>query len=95
MWNPPTNNLDLSLSKVFPIGEDRKGLELRADAFNAFNHTQYSGVNRTINFKSYDDLTIQNLPFKADGSINNINGVGTVSGTRAPRTLQLMLRFTF
>ncbi len=94
-WNPPTNNLDLSLSKVFPIGEDRKGLEIRADAFNALNHTQYSGVNRTINYKSYDDLTVMNLPFKADGSINNINGVGTVNGTRSPRTLQLVLRFTF
>ncbi|RPJ55146.1 MAG: hypothetical protein EHM23_27125 [Acidobacteria bacterium] len=52
-------------------------------------------MNRTINYKSYDDLTIQNLPFKADGSINNINGVGTINGTRSPRTLQLVLRFTF
>ncbi len=95
MWNPPTNNLDLSLSKSFPISENRKGLELRVDAFNALNHTQYSGVNRTINYKSYDDLTIQNLPFKADGSINNINGVGTVNGTRSPRQIQIVMRFSF
>ena len=33
----PTNNLDLSLSKVIPIGKTVK-MEVRLDAFNALNH---------------------------------------------------------
>jgi hypothetical protein len=41
---PGQNNVDLSLSKSFPI-YDRLHLELRADAFNAFNHSQWTGVN--------------------------------------------------
>ena len=41
---PGQNNVDLSLSKSFPIYE-RLHLEFRADAFNAFNHTQWTGVN--------------------------------------------------
>jgi hypothetical protein len=43
---PGQNNVDLSLSKTFPIYE-RLHLEFRADAFNAFNHSQWTGVNTT------------------------------------------------
>ena len=43
---PGQNNLDLSLAKTFPIFETLH-LEFRADAFNALNHTQWTGVNTT------------------------------------------------
>jgi hypothetical protein len=43
---PGQNNVDLSLAKTFPIG-DRLHLDFRGDAFNAFNHTQWTGVNTT------------------------------------------------
>jgi hypothetical protein len=43
---PGQNNVDLSLSKTFQIYE-KLHLEFRADAFNAFNHTQWTGVNTT------------------------------------------------
>lgn len=41
---PGQNNLDLSLAKSFPI-RDQFHFELRADAFNALNHTQWTGMN--------------------------------------------------
>src|SRR6202034_10218 len=41
---PGQNNVDLSLSKTFQLYE-RLHLEFRGDAFNAFNHTQWTGVN--------------------------------------------------
>jgi hypothetical protein len=94
MTNPPTNNLDLSLAKSFRFGGTRK-VEVRLDAFNALNHTQFSGVNRTINFRSLTDNTITNLPFDASGNLVNRTGVGTVSGVRPARQLQLMTRFSF
>lgn len=43
---PGQNNVDLSLAKTFPLGE-RFHLDFRGDAFNAFNHTQWTGVNTT------------------------------------------------
>jgi hypothetical protein len=90
MVNPPINNVDLSLSKSFPFGGKRR-FEIRLDAFNALNHTQFSGVNSTANFSGLSDLnTIQNLP-----SATNLTGFGSVSGVRNPRQLQLMTRFTF
>jgi hypothetical protein len=43
---PGQNNVDLSIAKMFPILESVH-LEFRADAFNAFNHPQWTGVNVT------------------------------------------------
>ena len=95
MVNPPINNLDLSLSKSLPMGGKRR-IEIRLDAFNAFNHTQFSGVNTTANYSGLADrTTITNLPYNAAGDLVNKTGFGTVSGVRAPRQLQLMTRITF
>lgn len=93
---PGVNNVDLFLQKSFPFGEKRR-LELRVDAFNALNHTQFSGVNATLNVTSLTDFTPTNLPFDANGNFipANKNGFGTVNGVRDPRILQLAARFVF
>jgi len=91
---PGINNTNLSIQKSFFVSEGAR-FELRADAFNVFNHTQFNGVNSTINFKSLSDPTITNLYQNPDGTINNINGFGTVSGARDPRIMQLVVRFQF
>ena len=44
---PGVNNWDVSMSKTFhPV--ERMSVEFRGDMFNAFNHTQWSGINRTF-----------------------------------------------
>ena len=43
-------------------------------------------------FKSLTDHTITNLPFNANGSINNINGFGIIAQARDPRIMQLAVR---
>lgn len=93
---PPINNFDLSLQKAFAFGEARR-LELRVDAFNALNHTQFSGVNATLNVVSLTNFTPTNLPFDANGNFiqANRNGFGTVNGARDPRILQLVARLVF
>ena len=94
LHDPATNNLDLSIAKTFPIGKTVR-MEVRLDAFNALNHTQYTGVNATANFASLSDRTITNLPYNANGDLVNVNGFGTVSGVANPRRLQLVTRLTF
>jgi hypothetical protein len=49
--NPGINNTDLSIFKNIPIGDADKNrmIQLRVEAFNAFNHTQFSGINATTN----------------------------------------------
>jgi hypothetical protein len=78
---PGTNNWDLSLVKNFPIREPLK-LQFRAETYNTFNHTQYSGINTTA-------------PFDAQGKPITTSTFGQVTSTRTPRQMQLALRFTF
>ena len=94
MYGPGVNNMDLSISKSIPLGARRR-FEIRLDAFNALNHTQWSGVNSGINFASLSDPTIINLPYDSNGKLVRQNGVGTISGVRPPRQLQLLTRFSF
>jgi hypothetical protein len=43
LYTGGTNNFDLNLTKSIPLGDKRR-LELRWEAFNAFNHPQYIQV---------------------------------------------------
>jgi hypothetical protein len=42
--NPSRLNFDMALFKNFPIHESIS-MQFRAESFNIFNHTQWSGVN--------------------------------------------------
>ena len=44
---PGWNQWDVSFVKMIPFGEGRR-VELRADGFNFFNHTQWNGVGTTF-----------------------------------------------
>ena len=94
LHGPTINNLDLSFSKRVRI-KGTAAAEIRFDLFNALNHTQWTGVNNTVNFASLTDPTITNLPYDSSGRLVNQNGFGTINGVRPPRTLQLVTRFTF
>jgi hypothetical protein len=86
----PINYFDLSLSKKIFIREGMR-IEARIDAFNAFNHTQFDGINTTANFASPGSTTITNIANEQ----TNRNGFGAVTSVRPPRQMQWMLRFEF
>jgi hypothetical protein len=72
---PGFNNWDLGLSKNFGLGKsEARGLRIRVEAYNAFNHTQFSGVNAAAQFDA------------AGAQINP--QFGQVNSTRAPRVIQ-------
>ena len=76
---PGINNWDMGLQKSFrPFGEGRE-LQFRADAFNAFNHTQWSSFN------TYDDR----IPSGPQSQF------GHITGARPGRHMQLNMRFVF
>jgi hypothetical protein len=76
-------NHDLTLLKNFALGHGRI-LQVRAEMYNAFNTTQYSGVNTTATF---DFATgVQTNP--AFGSISGVRG-------NSNRVVQLGARLTF
>lgn len=94
LTGPGLNDWDISLQKSFTVKE-RLRFEFRADAFNAFNHPQFQGMNSTLNFASLTNPNPTNLFLKADGSLNNINGFGTITGAADPRIMQLVIRVQF
>jgi hypothetical protein len=46
LFGPHTSNYDMGIFKRFPIG-DHLTSEFRTEAFNVFNHTQFTGVNNS------------------------------------------------
>lgn len=42
---PGINNWDMSLNKAFRLVGEGRELQFRAESFNTFNHTQWSGIN--------------------------------------------------
>jgi len=78
--NPGTNNFDLSLSKDFTVKERLK-FRLLFEGFNAFNHTQFSGVDTTARF----DIN----------GVLQATTFGRVNAARTPRVGQASLRVTF
>jgi carboxypeptidase family protein/TonB-dependent receptor-like protein len=100
LYRNPINSWDLSLAKRFRIKE-RGLIELRLDAFNAFNHTQFDAINSTLNVVGFVaatgkiDPTPTNLPFDKNGNLVNKNGFGTVQSVRPPRNMQLSMHIQF
>ncbi len=85
--NNPINEFTLGLIKKTRITETTE-LELRFEAFNVFNHTQFTTVNT--------DLDPSNIRFNADGTIDPVlSSFGRFTDTREPRVIQLAARFSF
>ncbi|HTM48115.1 MAG TPA: carboxypeptidase regulatory-like domain-containing protein [Bryobacteraceae bacterium] len=78
---PGVNNWDSSLAKTFQIVE-RVRLRVRVEAYNAFNHTQFSAVNTTAQFNP------------ATGAQTNA-AFGNLTAARSPRTVQLAAKLWF
>jgi len=76
---PGYQNWDLSLFKNVPLG--KRILQFRAEAYNAFNHTQWSAVNAEANFDS------------AGRQVNT--NFGRIIDTRPPRRMQMGIRLNF
>ncbi len=53
---PSAWNVDLAVAKEFSIRETMR-LRFRADAFNAFNHTNLSGLQTNLNSRNFGRLT--------------------------------------
>jgi hypothetical protein len=101
LYQPGLINFDMSVQKEFAVKE-RLHFQFRVDAFNVFNHSNFSNFNTTINFSGStpSSLTVSNAPYNSAGVLNvsgfgavTTNSVGAVYGS--PRILQMLVRVTF
>jgi hypothetical protein len=78
---PGINNWDATLFKELPLGKETRVLELRWEAYNVFNHTQFLGVDNGARF---------------DVSGNQVNTrFGQIISARSPRIMQVSMRLRF
>jgi hypothetical protein len=79
---PGTNNWDISVFKNFSFGpEGRIGLQYRLEMYNAFNHTQFTGVDTTARF---------------DASGNQVNALfGSYTSAANARRIVMGLKMRF
>jgi hypothetical protein len=86
---PGLQNWDMSLFKNISIKE-KAHIQLRLEAYNAFNHAEWGTVNTAITFNSTGQII--NLP-----SATNRFGFGALNGIRAnsQRILQVAVKASF
>jgi hypothetical protein len=86
----PVNNFDLALVKKTRLFNERNILELRLEAFNAFNKTQFTTINTNLNNLIY------NTPGDPASGVNTTaTTFGRYTNTREARIIQLGARLTF
>ncbi|HKX27220.1 MAG TPA: carboxypeptidase regulatory-like domain-containing protein [Blastocatellia bacterium] len=111
--NPGINNTDLSLFKNISLGDPDKGrkLQLRLEAFNVFNHTQFSSINAGVNlsvpngsggflngndiFTNYRQAVITNNQRPSGSTLPLGTYFGEYNGARDPRIIQLGVKVSF
>lgn len=83
---PGEADFDASLSKDFPIFHELK-FQLRLDAFNVINHTNFTAPNTSLSVSTTTNSTVANFI--------NSSSFGQITGTQPSRRLQLSARFAF
>ena len=78
----------MSIAKKFAIRQSMK-LEARADAFNLFNHPQFTGL--PISALGNAATNLPGFLMVANPQFNNMRGFVTAN----PRTIQLAVHVTF
>lgn len=108
LYGPGLWNFDTALQKEVVVKE-RFHIQFRVDAFNVFNHSDFTGYNATLNFNPYPQsngvvtglpaITATALGRNANGTFN-VTGFGTVTQALPgalgySRILQTLIRVQF
>jgi Carboxypeptidase regulatory-like domain/TonB-dependent Receptor Plug Domain len=81
LQGPGQNNWDVAIGKRFPFRSEGRYLQFRTEMFNAFNHTQYNGIDASFLFNPAGQQMNPTL--------------GQYTSARSPRIIELSLRVMF
>jgi len=80
-------NWDMTFGKAFPLKSERRVLLFRVEAYNIFNHTQFSAANISPQY---------NWPLWQKGILEQTNAsLGRYTATLTPRQISLSARLVF
>jgi hypothetical protein len=95
LTGPGYANVDFSLGKEFPIMERLK-LEIRADAYNAFNHVNYANPDANVGYSGCASLAAPCGASNGGGLGDQTAGISTgPANNSGMRIIQLGARFIF
>jgi len=92
---PGLENWDMSLFKNIALGENaNRRLQLRLEAYNVFNHTEWGTFNSTLQFNAAGQVV--NLPTQLGGTGGRL-GFGALNSIRSgrQRILQIAAKLYF
>lgn len=85
----------MAVARRFPLFKEGRFVQFRAEFFNAWNHTQWSGVNSATSFRP------PTASERAAGTYSPMDPAygtklyGQVTTARGPRIIELSLRVNF
>jgi hypothetical protein len=82
MYGPGYANFDMTIDRKINLHSEKRRLELKVEAFNVFNHVQFTGVNSSF---TYSATTNQDT---------NAN-IGALTGERGARIMASEIRLVF
>ncbi len=81
--NPHVTNFDVTLTKNFALGSEKRVLKIQAQAYNVFNHTEISSIGSGIQLSPTTNL------------VSNPATLGYITGATNARVLAFSARVTF
>ena len=81
LYGPGFMNFDASIARRIPVGSEKRVFVLRFEAYNIFNHAEFSGLNTGATYNA--------------SNVQITNTFGTASSTRPARICSGVLRFEF
>ncbi len=81
LHGPGTNNWDIAISKRVPLYSEERFIQFRTEMFNAWNHTQFSGLDSGFRFDPQ--------------GVNQNPNTGAFTSARDARIIQLSLKLYF
>jgi hypothetical protein len=82
MYGPGYANFDMTLGRKVNLGSEKRQLQFKVEAFNVFNHTQFTGV-------------VSNFQYSAATNLNTNASIGTLNGERGARIMASEIRIQF
>ena len=80
-------NWDLTLAKAFPLKSEKRSVQFRAQIYNIFNHTQFTGANISPQYR---------WPQWQNGQLQQSNtSLGRFTSAANPRQMSMELRLQF
>jgi hypothetical protein len=80
---PRVSNFDATISKIFPLGSEKRLLKFQVQAYNVFNHPEFNALGSGITFNP------------STNQVSNASSRGYATGTLPARVLAFTARFQF